>query len=287
MARDVVEDHERAERARILLRLVERIDHGEAVAQHVGQRDRVERAGAAAGEARIGVAPAVFDDARVDVAVLDHHGVVEHGHVRHAAVAVAGVEIGAEHRILLGGRHRHPHLADHVGVAREDAAQAARRAEFVDDHPHRDAGAAGFARRPVGDRLAAAEAAVGQQVVELARLLAHQMGEHLALLAARQIGAGRGRGEIELRRVARMTGHGTATSGCGGLSRRGAKNCRSGAIRQRGWRATEAGSRRSVAARASLLMTTVPTSMSCSSRRRSLKKPTSRMSGVSAETEIQ
>ena len=34
--------------------------------------------------------------------------------------------------------------------------------------PHRDAGAALVAGRPVGDRLAAAEAAMGQQVVEVA-----------------------------------------------------------------------------------------------------------------------
>ena len=48
---------------------------------------------------------------------------------------------------------------------------------------------------------------MGEQVVELARALADQMGEDLALLLARQIGAGRGRGQIELRRVARMLGH--------------------------------------------------------------------------------
>ncbi len=36
------------------------------------------------------------------MAVLDHHGVVEHGHVDHAAVAVPGVEVAAEQGVLLG-----------------------------------------------------------------------------------------------------------------------------------------------------------------------------------------
>ena len=104
-----------SERARVL-GIEERIDHREAVAEHVGQRDREQVAGAAAVDAAVGPAPAVFDHAGLDVAVLDHHGVVEHGHVGHAAVAMAEVEIGAEHRILLGGRHRDAHLADQVAL---------------------------------------------------------------------------------------------------------------------------------------------------------------------------
>ena len=48
---------------------------------------------------------------------------------------------------------------------------------------------------------------MGEQVVEFAGALADQMGEHLALLLARQIGAGRGRRQIELRRIAGMLGH--------------------------------------------------------------------------------
>jgi hypothetical protein len=48
-----------------------------------------EIAGAAARQRRLRLAPPIFDDARLDVTVLDHHGVVEHGHVGHAAVAVA------------------------------------------------------------------------------------------------------------------------------------------------------------------------------------------------------
>ena len=49
---------------------------------------------------------------------------------------------------------------------------------------------------------------MGEQVVELGGALAHQMGEHLALLLAGQIGARGGGGQIELRGIARVLGHG-------------------------------------------------------------------------------
>ena len=174
-ARDVIEDHQRAERALAGVRIEERIDHRQPVAEHVGERDRQQFPGAAAVDAGIRSAPAVFDQARIDVAVLDHHGVVEHGHVGHAAVAVAGVEIGAEHRILLGGGRRRAHVADDVGVALGDAAHVARGREIRRHHAHRHAGAAALAGRPVGDRLAAAEAAMGEQIVERGGALADQV----------------------------------------------------------------------------------------------------------------
>src|SRR5205807_4605464 len=95
-----------------------------------------------AGDSAVRTALAVLDDAGLDVAVLYHHGVVEHGHVGHAAMAVAGIEIGAEHRILLGGRHRAALLADDVGVAGDNFSEISGGAELVGDHPDRDAGAA-------------------------------------------------------------------------------------------------------------------------------------------------
>ena len=87
------------------------------------------------------------------------------------------------------------------------------RREIVHHDPHRDAGAAVFAGRPVGDRLAAAEAAMGQKIVEVAGALADEVGEHLAFFPAGKIGAGGRRGQIELRRVARMLGHVVRPSG--------------------------------------------------------------------------
>ena len=65
-----------------------------------------------------------------------------------------------------------------------DAAHVARGLEVVGHHPHRDAGAAAFAGRPIGDRLAAAETAVGEQVVELAGALADEVRVDPAFAAA-------------------------------------------------------------------------------------------------------
>jgi hypothetical protein len=140
--------------------------------------------------------------------VLDHHGVIEHGHVGHAAVAMTRVEVGAENRILLRCRHRDFHVADEVAVTGDDAPQAAGRREFTSDNAHRHASAAAFTGRPIGDRLAAAKAALGQDIVELGGALADQMGKHLPLFLASQIGAGGRRSQIELRRVAGMLGQG-------------------------------------------------------------------------------
>src|SRR5262245_46131680 len=94
---------------------------------------------------------------------------------------MATVEVGTEYGILLRGRKRDAHLADNVGILSEHAAQVARRDEVVDDDANRQAGAAALAGRTVGDRLAAAEPAMGEQVVEVARFLAHEVREHLAL----------------------------------------------------------------------------------------------------------
>ena len=70
------------------------------------------------------------------MAVLDHHRVVEHCHIRHAAIAVAGIEIGTEYRVLLGGRYRHPHFSDDIAVTLDDAAHAARRPKVFHQHPN-------------------------------------------------------------------------------------------------------------------------------------------------------
>ena len=48
---------------------------------------------------------------------------------------------------------------------------------------------------------------MGEQIVEVARAFADQMGEDLAFLLAAQIGARRGRGQVELRGIAGMLGH--------------------------------------------------------------------------------
>ena len=158
--------------------------------------------------AEVAFAPAIFDDARLDVAVFDHHGVVEHRHVGHAAVAMTRIEVGAEDRILLRRRDGDLHVADDVGVAIEDPPHAARRPELLRDDPHRDAAAATLAGGPVGDRLAAAKSALGEDIVKFAGALADQVRKNLTLLLAGEIGAGGGGGQVELRRIARVLGHG-------------------------------------------------------------------------------
>ena len=99
-----------------------------------------------------------------------------------------------------------------IGIAAQDAAHALGGAEILGNDTNRDAGAAAFAGRPVGDRLASPEAALGEDIVELARPLANEVRKDLPLLLAGEIGARRRGGEIELRRVARMLGHGSEQS---------------------------------------------------------------------------
>jgi hypothetical protein len=150
------------------------------------------------------------------VAVLDHHRIVEHGHVDHAAVGVAGVEIAPEQRILVGGWPVRHDRADDVAVVLEHAPQIGRGLELVDDDAHRDAGAAALAGRAVGDRLRAPEAALGEDLVHLPRAPADDVRENLSLLLAEKIRARRGGGEVELRGVARLAGHAqTISRPCG------------------------------------------------------------------------
>src|SRR5205814_3995120 len=117
-----------------------------------------------------------------------------------------------------GGRHRAALLTDDIGVAGYHLAEVAGGAELVGDHPDRDAGAALVAGRPVGDRLAAAEAAMGQEVVEVAGAVTHQVRKHLALMPTRQIRARGGRRKVKLGGVARVLGQGTSWASEVGIS---------------------------------------------------------------------
>ena len=208
------------------------------------------------------------------------------------------VEIGAEHRILLRGRHRAALFADDVGVARQNLSEIARGPELVGDDANGNAGAALIAGRTIGDRLAAPKAAMGQQVVEVARLVADQMREHLALVPPRQIRAGRGRGQVELGGITRVLGHGTSS----GLQKRSSSQHR--AARADGQSVCKQDSRTAylnrkdvldqnvragcaTGARTELLITTIPRMISCSRRRRPLNSPTSTIAGVRNDTETQ
>src|SRR5207248_5362868 len=64
-----------------------------------------------------------------------------------------------------------------------------------------------LASRAVGNRLAAPEAALRENIVELGRALPDQMRKHLPLVLAGEIRAWRRSGQVELRGIARMLGH--------------------------------------------------------------------------------
>jgi hypothetical protein len=141
------------------------------------------------------------------MAVLYHKRIIEHRHMRHAALGVAAVEIAAEQAVLFAGRLRRAKPPDEIAVGLRDPTHGGGGPEGVDAYPDRDAGHAGFAGRPVGDALAAAKAALRQQVVQLTRGRPHQMREDFPLLAPRQVGTRARRSEIELMGVRNKLGH--------------------------------------------------------------------------------
>src|SRR6185437_7802719 len=105
---------------------------------------------AASVRAKIRLAATILDDTRVDMAILYHHGVIEHGHVGHAAVAVACIEIRPEDRILFGCRRGRAHVANHIGVAFGDPAHVARGSKISGYHTDRHASPATLTSGPVG-----------------------------------------------------------------------------------------------------------------------------------------
>src|SRR5262249_61247467 len=102
---------------------------------------------------------------------------------------MSGIEIGAKDCVLFGGRHRDPHFADYVGVAPRNPAHAGSRTKVLGDDAHGNTGSATFAGRPVGDRLAAAEPALGQGIVEVAWALAAEGRKGLPFLLPGEIRA--------------------------------------------------------------------------------------------------
>src|SRR5262245_24958994 len=117
------------------------------------------------------------------------------------------VYVVAEQAVLLGRGARREHRGVEVAIEPQGAAEARGPPEALDHDAHRHAGRATLAGRPVGDVLAAAEAALRQRVMEGAGVRADEVGEHLALVLAGQIGAGRRRSDEKLRKVAPLDAH--------------------------------------------------------------------------------
>ena len=98
---------------------------------------------------------------------------------------MAGVEIAAEQRVLLGGGPVRRHFADQVAIGLDDPPHVAGRVELVDEHAHRDAGAAEVAGRPIGDGLRAPKTALGQDLVQFTAAPPDDVREDLPLFLAR------------------------------------------------------------------------------------------------------
>jgi hypothetical protein len=191
----MVEHHEGAERPLLQLGPEKGIDHRQAVAQHVGQRRRLQ---AGVGLLACDGLVAVLEHDGPHRAGVDHAGIVANLHLVHPAAGMPVIEIALQKAELLARRLGMAGLALQHGVLRQHALPTPRHVERRHVDAHRTAGAARFARRAVGNRLRPAEAGTGQRVVEIDRAVHRKIGEHLPLHLARQVGAGLGRSQVEL-----------------------------------------------------------------------------------------
>src|SRR5215203_4191716 len=176
----MVQDNEGAEAfASLEPHIEEAVDHRQAVALLVRE--------AGADQPAIDRRLAIFDDERADRRLLDHVREVALIHLGHAAARVTRGEVTAKETVLLV---RSPWLASGDFKLRMPAQQLALRGaglELGGQDPHRDAGRAVDAARPVGNGLTAAEPDPPQSLVQLARMAAAELSEYLPLDLARQV----------------------------------------------------------------------------------------------------
>ncbi len=198
----MVEDDVAAEAVAGEVGVEEGIDHRHAVREDVGQADRREVAGGRALARGV-----VFDHPAADRALLDHGGELAHVHVGHAAGGVAGVEVAAEEVVLRLGGPGAARDALEMRVPADHPALAAGGGELGDHDARRQAGGAAGAGRAVEHVLRAAEALVGEHVVQVARPVALQRGEELALNLAGKIRARLRRRHVELVRLRQRVAH--------------------------------------------------------------------------------
>jgi hypothetical protein len=135
--------------------------------------------------------------------LLDHVGKVALVHADHSAVGMAAGEVTAQQLILLFGRPRLAGGDFEVGMTAQHPALGGARLELAGHDPDRDAGGAIEAGGAVGDRLAATKADPSERLVQVAGMVSAQLGEHLPLRLARQIGAWRRAGDEESREAKR------------------------------------------------------------------------------------
>ncbi len=176
-----------------MIGVVEAVDHRQPVALPVGQTGPDQPAGGDPVCRRL----AVFDDIAGDRGVFHHVGKIDLVHRGHAAARMALTQVTLQQVELLHRRPRTAQRHHQIGIARQGLALGRRGLEFLRHHPHRNAGRAFEARRAIGHGLAAAKTDPPQRIVERIGMGAAQLGEHLALAAARQIGTRRRAGDKE------------------------------------------------------------------------------------------
>ena len=188
----VIEDHEPPQAAAGLLRVIEGIDHRQAVREQVHQG-----AGHQLPRPPVLGPPAILDQVAADRRVLDHGDEVGPDHVGHAAVRVPGPQVAAQQVELLEGGLGLHQPALQVGIAVQGLAVRAPGHMVRHRDPHRDTGRAGLAGRPVGNVLRAPEAPLGQAVIHRRPVGHGQVGKDLPLQPLGQVGAGGGRRQVE------------------------------------------------------------------------------------------
>ena len=120
---------------------------------------------------------------------------------------MARIHISPEQLIVFRCSLGFNHGCNQIDILAQYAAEAFTQVEIINWHAGGRAGTAAIAGWPIGNVLAAAETTLRELAVERARIIAHKMGENLALLLPRQIGAGACIGDEELRKIPFLDAH--------------------------------------------------------------------------------
>src|ERR1700730_2567835 len=110
-------------------------------------------------------------------------------HQRHVAAAMARALIGREQAELLGGGAGADEPGAQILIDVADAPGRPGMSKALDRDPHRHAGGAAAAHRPIGEAVAAPKPGTRQIVIEKGTATAREVDDELALCTARDIGA--------------------------------------------------------------------------------------------------
>src|ERR1700730_5350481 len=105
----MIENHIGSERTALLFRHVEGINHRQTVSEKVGQTGSYKGLILRCSSTLPG--PTIFNETCFDMAVFDHHRIIDAGHIGHATIAMPRVKVAAKKDILLRGRLSPYHIA--------------------------------------------------------------------------------------------------------------------------------------------------------------------------------